>query len=445
MQRNQNDNKKPHVLILGGGFVGYYCARELERFPELLEVTLISEINYFLFTPLLHEVASAELGLSDVVAPMRELLQATHFRQGYVRNIDLENRTVTVSYGDSGTHVDSVAFDELIIALGSETNMPLLEAAASNAVMGMKTLGDAIALRNRMIGNLETTEHELETQNDTTRLTFVVAGGGFAGVETAGAINDFVRNTTKYYPSISKANVRVCLVHSKKYLLNELSQELGEYACHHLRARGVEVLTERKVKAFDGRVAVLNDGTSIHTDTLIWTAGTRVPKIVRDLNLPQQHGKILADQFLRVPGHDHLWAAGDCALIPINTAESFAPPTAQHAVREGKLLARNIVATLTGSELAPFTYKTKGQMASIGSRAGVAKVFGVQIHGFVAWLLWRSFYWTQLPSWSRKVRVAFNWFMDLFLPPDLVQVDTAPYEPAVYRRSSAAQPLKRSA
>jgi NADH dehydrogenase len=284
----------------------------------------------------------------------------------------------------------------------------------------MKSLGDAIALRNRLIEHLEEADTECAANDREPLLTFVVAGGGFAGVETIGSINDFLKEALSYYPNIKREMVRVVLVHPGEFVLPELGEELGRYASRKLAERGVEIHSNTKVKGVTPREVLLTDDTRISSFTLVWTAGTSPHPILNQLNLPKERNRLKANAAMGVEGFPGVWALGDCAVIP-DEKGGYQPPTAQHASREGKVLAHNIVARVRGEDLMPFRFKTLGLLASIGRRTGVARILGVNFSGFLAWWLWRTIYLLKLPRFEKKLRVALDWTLDVFFSKDLVQ------------------------
>jgi NADH dehydrogenase len=419
------DDGRRRVLVLGGGFGGVYAALELEKRlgRDDVEVTLVNRENFFLFTPMLHEVAASDLDLTNIVSPVRQMLRRVRFFQGDVEGIDLPGRRVTLSHG-SDRHTHDVPYDQLVIALGSVTNFHDIPGLADQALT-IRSLGDAMALRNRLIACLEEADTECAGASREALLTFVVAGGGFAGVETIASLNDFVREALRYYPSLSVEDLRVVLVHSGPRILPELGEDLGEYARRKLAARGVEIHTGRRVAGLEADAVRFGDGLSIPTRTLIWTAGTSPHPLLDTLPCRRDRGRIVVDEMLQVPGFPGVWALGDCALVPDALTGKPCPPTAQHALREGRTAARNILASLDGAPLRPFRFATLGQLATIGRRAGVARVFGFTFSGFSAWWLWRTIYLSKLPRAEKKLRVALDWTLDLFFSKDLVQFLTA--------------------
>ena len=413
--------KMKRIVVLGGGFGGMYCARHLERLLKRrrdVEITLVSRDNFFLFTPMLHEVAASDLDITHIVSPLRALLTRTTVLVGEVQSIDLQRRVVTASHGQS-PHQHDLEFDQLVIALGSTTNFFGIRGLEHRALT-MRTLGDAIHLRNRVIGMLEEAESEEPSASDGL-LTFVVAGGGFAGVETIAAINDFVREALRFYKRLSPERLRLVLVHAGPEILPELGPELGEYARRKLTARGVEILVNTGVADVDSDAVVLRDGRRIPSRLVVWTAGTSPHHLLRSLPCPLERGRICVNETLAVPGWPGVWGVGDCAVVPDRRTGRPHPPTAQHALREARTAARNIVAVLDGRRTETFNFRTIGQLAAIGRRTGVARMLGWNFSGFIAWWLWRTIYLTKLPRLDRKVRVAIDWTLDLVFAKDFVQ------------------------
>ena len=419
--------KTTRIVIAGGGFAGLYAAmhfnKRLARRSDV-EVTLISRENFILFTPMLHEVAAGDLYPGDIVNPLRRILRHMKFIDADVQAVDLNARRIhcIASVADRELEFE---FDHLLLTLGSETNFFNMDGVRDWSVT-MKSLSDAALLRNRMVALLE----EASLQNDEASrrqlLTFVTAGGGFSGTETTGAVNDFVRETVRYYPQLSEEWIRVVMVHPGNFILPELGEELGQYAERKLRDRKVEVIKGTRVASYDGTAVMLSDGTSIRARTLIWTAGVKPSPVIASLPFQKERGRLLVNESMVVLGASGLWAAGDCAAIPDakGGAGNFYPPTAQHALREGVTVAKNIEATILGRPLRPFRYKMIGQLASIGHHTGVAMVFGLKFSGFIAWWLWRSIYLMKLPHLGKKLRVMASWTLDLFFGREIEQLIT---------------------
>jgi NADH dehydrogenase len=417
--------KKTKVIILGGGFAGLSAAMYLDKTLARradAEVTLINRENFILFTPMLHEVAAGDLYPGDIVNPIRRILHHVKFVQAEVQAIDLSARRVRCLGGVARLDLE-FEFDHLLLTLGSETNFFDVPGVSDWAVT-MKSMSDAALLRNRVVALLE--EANLQSDPAVRRqvLTFVTAGGGFAGAETTGAINDFVREAVRYYPDLSEELIRVVIVHPGDFLLPELGEELGNYAERKLRERKVEVIKGARVASYDGSLVTMTDGKSIPASTLIWTAGVKPSAVIAPLPGQKERGRLLVNEFLGVPGVAGLWAAGDCAAVPDSKTGRFHPPTAQHGLREGLIAAKNIEAAIRGRPLKPFIFTTLGQLATIGRRTGVAMVFGIKFSGFVAWCLWRAVYLMKLPRLPKKLRVMVGWTLDLLFAKDIEQMIT---------------------
>jgi NADH dehydrogenase len=417
--------KKSRIIIAGGGFAGLSAAMYLDKTlarREEVEVTLVSRENFILFTPMLHEVAAGDLYPGDIVNPLRRILRHVKFVEAEVQAIDLSARRVRCVGGVARLTIE-LEFDHLLLTLGSETNFFDLPGVSDWAVT-MKSVFDAAMLRNRVLALLEEATFEKDAGRRRQLLTFVTAGGGFSGTETTGAINDFVRETVQYYPDLNEELIRVVVIHPGNFLLPELGEELGNYAERKLRARKVEVIKGVRVASYDGSLVTLSDGKSIPASTLIWTAGVKPSPVIAPLPCEKVHGRLLVSEYLAVTGVPGLWAAGDCAAVPVLNTDKFHPPTAQHGLREGLVAAKNIAAVVLDRPLKSFTFTTLGQLATIGRRTGVAMVFGVKFSGFIAWAFWRAVYLMKLPRLPKKLRVMVGWALDLFFSREIEQMIT---------------------
>src|SRR5215831_5358506 len=411
---------KTRVLILGGRRIIKKKTLEFEkRNDPRFEVTVVNRENFFLFTPMLHEIAASDLDLTNIVNPVRKMIRRMNFFCGEVEQIDLEKKEVVVSHGFDH-HSHTVEYDHLVLALGSVTNFFALPGVAERALT-MKSLGDAIQLRNRLIAHLEEADTECARAERPPLLAFVVAGGGFAGVETIASINDFLRDALPFYPNLKQEMLRLVLVHPGEYILPELGEKLGRYADKKLRDRRVEIHSNSKVAAVRANEIELSDGEKIVSSTLIWTAGISPNPILDLVSCPKERGRIKVNANLQVEEFAGLWALGDCALVPDPATGKYCPPTAQHASREGKVVALNIMASVNGAAKRPFSFKTLGALAAIGRRTGVARILGLNFSGFLAWFLWRGIYWSKLPRLEKKVRVAIDWALDVLFTKDFVQ------------------------
>lgn len=411
------------ILILGGGFAAIATAQRLERGlrPGEARITLISRENFSLFTPMLPEVSSGEIDVRHIVTPVRSQLRRTEFILGEVRKIDCEKKIVTFVHtlrGDEAT----VEYDQLVIALGSVISTYNLPGVAER-VFALKTLEDAGILRNRFMWLLELADSTTNDEERRRLLTMAVIGGGFTGVEATGEMVELFYDVRRFFPNVRKSDIRIALIEGGPTLLAGLPAKMGTYALGNLRKRGVEVLLGDGVKCADDDGLELASGRRIETRTIVWSAGVRVSPIVQQTNLPHtKHGAIVVERDMSVQGFPGVWAIGDCAAIP-DGAGSFFPQTAQHAIREGPVLAENILASLRGAATRPFRYVSLGMMASLGGRKAVAELPGKRVlTGFAAWFLWRSYYLSRLPGLERKLRVAFDWTLELLFARDISEL-----------------------
>lgn len=416
---------KPRVVIIGGGFGGAFTAKHLYRLnAAAFSVELINETNYFVFQPLLPEVASGTINAPDAVTPLRLMLPGIKVRMARVTRVDLDNRLVHFVQGTKRVP-QQVSYDHLVIACGQKTNLDLVSGFAEHSLT-MRNLADAHQLRNQVIQCLEhadiTTDHELKRQ----LLTFVVAGGGFSGVETIGELSQMIHRTLRYYPNISAEEITAVLIQRGDRLLPELPESLGEYARRELARRRIDIRLNASVVDATSGCIKLDDDSRIRTSTLVTTVGNGPGDIIRSLGIALSRGKLPADPYLRISGQKNVWGVGDAVLIPLtrenDPSPAYAPPTAQFAVREARTVARNILALQGGRDLERFAYSPKGSLASLGYYRAVAEVFGLRLSGLLAWLMWRGLYIGMLPGFATRLRVALNWLFDYFLPRSIVQI-----------------------
>ena len=422
------DRGRKRIVILGAGFGGVYAAQHLERLlrrKDDFEIILVNKENYFVFQPMLPEVVSGSIGLLDIVSPLRRLLPRTDIHVREVEAIDLKNRTVTTSPGFR-PHAHVIEYDHLVLAVGNVTDFRGLRGLPEHA-LPFKNLADALHLRNHVIRALE--EASIEEDDRQLRrqlLTFVVAGGGFSGVEVVAELNDFVRGVARNYRKIDPSEIRVILLHSGDRILPEMTQGLAAFAQRLLKKRGVDIRLKCRLEAATGEEAILSDGRHIPAKTIVSTVPASPHPIIESLDLPKgKNARITVDRTLRVEGTDNVWALGDCALVPTPDGAGACPPTAQHALRQGRTVAHNIVAAIRGGEPKTFDFKGLGQMGALGHHSAVAEIMGVKISGFLAWWLWRTIYLMKLPGWGRRLKVATSWTLDLLLPAELVELKLA--------------------
>lgn len=421
-------SRDPKIVILGAGFAGVQCARELARkLPSHQDgcITLVDRHNYLLFTPMLTEVAGGQVDTRHIVAAIRRMSSRITFVEGRVDDVDLQQRQITLTVGEATAGIPeerrTLEADQPVIALGSVTNFHTIDGLQAHALT-MKSLGDAAAIRNRALALLERASAEPDREQRRALLTFVVGGGGFSGVETMAALNDLVRESAKYYPQIQAADIRMILAHGQARLLPELSGPLAEYARLKLQQRGVEVLLNTRITAAGVGYVELEGGRHILTSMLIWTAGVAPNPLIEKLGCRRgKHGGIVVDACCAVPGFPGVWAIGDCAEIPQRGGTTYAP-TAQNATREGKHVAHNILAALRSRTLRPFIYRPIGELAIVGRHTGVARLFGLRFSGFAAWWMWRTVYLFKLPTLGKRIRVAADWTLDLLFDREIEEL-----------------------
>ncbi|MEW6335927.1 MAG: NAD(P)/FAD-dependent oxidoreductase [Acidobacteriota bacterium] len=410
------------IVILGGGFAGATCARELEPLVRRgdAEVTLINQGNYFVFTPLLVEAGTGALEPRHAVVPLRDFLSAARLRSAEALSVDRERRTVRYRVLGSDAD-DEIAYDELIVALGSVTRLPDVPGLARFG-FAMKSLPDAVALRDRAIQLLEQAEATRDPERRRALLHFVVVGANFSGVEVAGEFSEFLREAARAYRNLSPAECRVSLLEVAPRILSALDPDLAGYALSKLRARGIDVRLSATIAEITRDHAVLSSGERLDTRTVIWCAGIAPNPLVPRLGLPTDaQGWLLCDPDLRVRGCADVWGVGDCAVNPDPSGRAY-PATAQHAVREAIALAANLRRALRGEPTRPCAIRSPGALAALGCRTAVAKIYGVKLSGFPAWFLWRTVYLLKMPGWARRIRVALDWTLGLFFRRQIVQL-----------------------
>lgn len=425
-------NKKK-IVILGSGFAAVECAKKLEKEfgndPEI-ELVMIGEDNFLLFTPMLPQVASGMIETRHIVFPIRTICKKTKFYEGRIKNIDPYGKLVTL-WGTGDKRSISIHYDFLIVALGSETNFFGMADVEKNAYT-MKTLNDAVMLRNRIIDMLEQAENETNPILRKSFLNFVVVGGGFAGIETAGELMDLLLDVRKYYPSIQKDDLKVIVLEAMGEILPGFNKKLAEFAKQKLKERGIDIQLKKAVTSFDGNEVTIktldetpkdsidqSEINSIITKTLIWTAGITPVNTIKRSMFKTEKGKIVINDFLEVEKFPGVFAIGDCALFVDPITNRPFPPTAQIAEAQAKMAAKNLISLIKNSEKEKFVYHSKGQLAIIGKRTGIATFLGVNISGFLAWLIWRNVYLSKIPTFDKKTRVFLDWMIDLFFDRDV--------------------------
>jgi NADH dehydrogenase FAD-containing subunit len=415
------------VVILGGGFGGVSAARRFEQllpWTPWLDVTLVSQRNHLLFTPMLAEVAAGSVEAGNVGVPLRAACPRTRFRRAEVLGVDRDRRVVHLRRGDA---LETLPYDHLVLALGAVPNFRDLPDVAGNALT-LVTLEDARRLRDHVLGRLEQADHEPDPAERRRWLTFVVAGGGFAGTEAVASLFDLVHSVLRYFPNVRASEPRFVLVHSRERILPELGDRLAGYASGKLVARGIELRLGVTVAGADPYGVELSDGERLEARTLVWAAGTRPSPVPLVAAGPQGHlrrtmpggGAVPVDRTLRVRGADNIWAVGDCARVPDPSCRgATCPPTAQHAVRQGRAVADNILAAMSGAAPQPFRFRGLGFLVPLGRQSAAAELRGLRFSGLPAWLLWRGVYLWKLPGPQKRLRVLLDWTLELLFPRDI--------------------------
>jgi NADH:ubiquinone reductase (H+-translocating) len=427
------------IVIAGGGFGGYYTARTLERvLPQhSARVTLVSDVNFLLFTPLLPGAAAGTLEPRHVVVPLREQLTTTDLWLGRVSGAAPERNLLTVDSLDGRRH--ELRYDQLVVALGSTSRTLPIPGLVEHA-MGFKTLSEAIMLRNRVLSQLEIAETVPDAETRAEFLTFVFVGAGYAGLEGLAELQDFMADVIDLYPRCRVQGMRWILVEAKERVMPEVAPSLAAFAERELRGRGIEIRTNTTVEEVSDRWVRLKGGETIPARTVAWTAGVKPHPVVARLGLPLgAGGRIDVDQTMRVRGHENVWAIGDAAAVPDPARKGEAsPPTAQHAIRQGRRVARNVAAELgVGGRVKPFTYRTLGVFVDMGRHQAVASTMGIKWRGFPAWFLARTYHLANMPGMKRKLRLVVDWTVSLLFDRDTSELGQLGHPPELERHGAA--------
>ena len=433
-------NKKK-IVVLGGGYGGVECIRKLEEYfkdEDDIETVLISEDNFLLFTPMLPQVAAGMLATRHIVMPIRTIIKKTIFYEGRVKNIDPYGKVVNL-WGTGEKRGISIHYDFLVVSLGSETNFFGMSDVEKHAYT-IKTLNDAMTIRNRVIDMLEQAENEPNPILRKSLLNFVIVGGGFAGIETAGEIMDLLLDARKYYPNIERNEIKVTVLEALPNILPGFSEKLAKFAHNLLTKHGIEIKLKTAVTSFDGHEVMMkkiddnpeqkenSEREAIQTRTMIWTAGVTPVNTIKRSMFKTERGKIVVNDFLEVPEFPGVFAVGDCALFIDPKTERPYPPTAQLAEAQAKAAAHNLHSLIRNEKMKKFEYQSRGQMAIIGKRNGVASFFGFNISGIWAWALWRNVYISKIPKWDKRLRVLLDWTIDMFFDRDISRLKFADRE-----------------
>ena len=412
-----------NIVIAGGGFGGAAAAHELERVmpKQSARLALVNETNFALYTPFLPEAAAGTLEPRHVVTPLREMLKRTYLRIGAIVGHDPEAKTVTLraKYGETET----MPYDQLLLALGSTSRVLPVPGLAQHAV-GFKSLADAIYLRNHVVEALEEANATEDPRRREELLTFVFVGGGYAGLEALAELQDFAADAMDSYPRARLHGMRWVLVEASDRVLPEIDHELAEYALRELRGRGIDIRLQTTLEEVTAETARLSTGEVLPTRTVVWTAGVKAQPILAELNVPlDERGRVPVDSYLRVQGMDSVWAIGDCAAAP-DPRGGICPPTAQHAVRQGPVAARNIAAELGIGSPKPFDYRSEASFVNLGRYKAVGRIGDRTFRGFPAWWMARTYHMSQIPGAARKFRAVLDWTAGLPFRRDIAEVGT---------------------
>ena len=420
------------IVIAGGGFGGFYAARTLEKVlpPQSARITLVNDVNFMLYTPLLPGAAGGSLEPRHVVVPLREQLDHTDLRLAQVAGADPDARCVHIETLEG--HTEELHYDHLIVAVGSIARTLPVPGLAEHAI-GFKTLPEAIALRNRVIRCLEMAETLDDPAEREAYLSFVFVGGGYAGVEGLAELQDFATDAIDEYPRCRMQGMRWVLVEAADRIMRETVPDLADFCVRELRGRGIDIRTNTTLEEVSADSARLSDGETIPSRTVVWTAGVRPHPVVEELGLPLDRGRIRTDAFLQVEGRDDVWALGDCAAVPdpAKGGREPSPPTAQHAIRQGRLVARNVAAAIGTGRKRRFTYKTKGAFVDLGRRKAVASTMGIKWRGTPAWLLARTYHLAMMPGLGRRARLLVDWNVGLLFGRDVADLGQLGHPPSL--------------
>jgi NADH:ubiquinone reductase (H+-translocating) len=425
---------RKRILVVGAGFAGLYAAMGMKGLARAgHEITVVNGENFMQYQPFLPEVASGTIDPRAVVVPLRGVLRHCTVEVGEVERIDHAGRSATIRFADGSER--SAGYDVLVLAPGSTSRVLPIPGLAEHGI-GFKTIQEAIYLRNRVLSQLDVAATTDDPDRRRAALTFVFVGGGYAGVEALGELEDLAHDAIAVYDHLRREDMRWVLVDVADQILPELGEDLARYGADQLRERGIDIRTRTGLESYIDGVVSLSDGTSFPAETLVWTAGVRPSGLARASGLPvDDAGRLLADAYLRVEGVDDVWAAGDAASVPDRTTGGRMPPTAQHGLRQGRHLAKNLSAWLDGGRIEPFVYKNIGAVCSLGRYQGIATVMGIKLRGFPAWFAHRSYHLYAMPTLSRKAKIAADWTVALLFPRDLAQLGSlerprAPFERA---------------
>ena len=429
------------ILVVGGGYVGMYTALGLQKKLRKDEatITVVDPQPNMTYQPFLPEAAAGSVEPRHVVVPLRPVLKRCHILAGRVTAVDHAHRAATIE--NCAGHIEQVGYDVLVLAPGSIARTLPIPGLAEQGI-SFKTIGEAIYLRNYVLSRLDAADATLDPQLRRKLLTFVVIGGGYAGIEALAELEDMARYATRYYESIEPVDMRWVLVEATGRIMPEVSLTMGVYTVQRLMERGIEVFLETRVTSMVGGHVVLDDGTEFDADTIVWTAGVKANPLVQRTDLPLDDKKrVRCTATLQVLDCADAFSAGDCAAVPDLTSDqpgATTSPSAQHAVRQAKLLARNVVAHLRDKPLKVYQHRYAGSVASLGLYRGVAEIYGIKLKGIVAWFMHRTYHLSRMPTVNRKVRVLADWTAALFFPREVVALGQVNDPKAEFARATAS-------
>ncbi len=408
------------LVMIGGGFAGVAAAKHLQkRLPKDWEVVLFSQENHFIFTPLLGDVVGSSINPMHVVCPIRQMVPRVNCRTASIRRVDRTEKFV--EYETPTGQIAHQRYDHLVLASGSVVNLDIIPGMSAHG-WPFKTMGDALLLRNHLIGLLERAEVESNVDERRRLLSVVVVGGGFSGVEVAGEVRDLLKESSRFYKNLQPSDIRVTLLEGRERILPELPEKLSLFAQDKMRRNNIDIRLNAKAQSVTASHIRLHDGHEISSATIICTIGTSANPLVKSLGFAMVGNRIKTGGDFQVEGTTDLWALGDCAAVPNAFDQKLSAPTAQVAIRQGKALAENLLRAINKQPTRPFSYKPVGMLAAIGNRKGVGLVFGVRVSGFLAWFIWRGIYLGKMPTLARRFQIAFDWAWQLIFPRDIVQL-----------------------
>jgi NADH dehydrogenase len=431
------------ILILGGGYVGLYTALGLQRRLRANEasVTVVDPQPHMTYQPFLPEAAAGSIEPRHVVVPLRRALKRCTVLTARVQKISHADKTVTVEAADG--HTELLGYDVLVVALGSVARLLPIPGLAEQGI-GFKTVGEAIWLRNHVMSRMDQADSSIDPELRRRKLTFTVVGGGFAGIEALAELEDMARYACRYYKHIEESDLRWVLVEAAPRVLPEVRETLGVYTVEQLEKRGIEVYLQTLAKSFENGHVVLSDGTEFDSDTIIWTAGVKANPVMSSSDLPlDERGRLRANPTLQVVDQPEVWTAGDCAAVPDlsrteEDAAAVCPPNAQHAVRQARFLAKNMIRSLRGKELKSYHHKNLGSVASLGLHKGVADTLGMKVKGFPAWSMHRMYHVKAMPTFNRKARITVDWLLGGLFKREVISMGQIQDPHAEFHRASGS-------